>query len=79
MPHTSMALTDQYLNVRKCKLETIITQTVHIPKHESADTNSLPMGDFFKHNPNYILITLPGSTVVPLHLRTVPMEAAYIK
>ncbi len=68
MPHTSVALTAQYLNVRQRKLGTIIIQTVHILQHDSADTGSLPLEDFFKHNPNYFEITLPDR--VPLNLRT---------
>jgi hypothetical protein len=46
------------------KLGTIIILTVHILQHESVDTGSLPMEDFFKRNPNYFQITLP------LHRRT---------
>jgi hypothetical protein len=56
MSHTSVALTDQYLNVRQRKLGTIIIQTVHILKLDSAD--------FFKHNPNCFHITQPGSSTV---------------
>jgi hypothetical protein len=62
MPHTSVALTAQYLNVRQRKLGTIIIQTVQILQHERADTGSLPMEDFFKHNPNLFQITLAGSS-----------------
>jgi hypothetical protein len=61
MPHTSVALTAQYLNVRQRKIGTIIVQTVHI---SSSMKGSLPMEDFFKHNPNYFQITLPGSSTV---------------
>jgi hypothetical protein len=64
LPHTSVALTAHYLNVRQHRLGTIIIQTVHILQHESADTGSLPMEDFFKHNPNYFQITLPGSSTI---------------
>jgi hypothetical protein len=64
LPVTSVALTAQYLNVRQRKLGTNIIWTVHILQHESADTGSLPMEDFFKHNPNRFLITLPGSSTV---------------
>jgi hypothetical protein len=54
MPHNSVALMAQYLNVRQRKLALFtIIQTVHILQHESADTGSLPMEDFFKHNLNY--------------------------
>jgi hypothetical protein len=66
MSHTSMSLAAQYLNVRQRKLGTIIIQTVHILQHDSADTGSLPMENFFKYNPNYFQITQPGSgTVTP--------------
>jgi hypothetical protein len=65
MPHTSVALTAQYLNVRQRKLGTIIIQTVQILQHESLDTGSLPMEDFLiNQNPNYFHITLPGSSTV---------------
>ncbi len=60
LPHTSVAPTAHYLNVCQRKLGTIIIQTVHILQHESADTGSLPMEDFFKHNPTYFQLTLPG-------------------
>ena len=36
MPHVTVALTAQYLNVRQRKLGTIIIQTVHILQHDSA-------------------------------------------
>jgi hypothetical protein len=55
--HVSVALTAQYLNVR---------QTVHILQQDSADIVSLPMEEFFRHNPNYFHRTQPGSrTVTP--------------
>ncbi len=57
MPHTSVAQMAQYLNVRQRKLGTIFIQTVLILQHESMDTDSLPMEDFLKHNPNYFQIT----------------------
>jgi len=49
MPHTSVALTAQYLNVRPRELGTIIIPTVSISyiQHESVDTGSLPLEDFF--------------------------------
>ncbi len=50
MTHISVALMAQYLNVRQRKLVTIIIQTVHILQHGSADTGSLPVEDFVKHN-----------------------------
>jgi hypothetical protein len=52
MSHIPVALTAQYLNVRQRKLGTIIIQTVHILQHDSADTGSLPIKNFFKHIPN---------------------------
>jgi hypothetical protein len=62
----------QYLNVRQHKLGTIIIQTglsnVHILQYDSADTGSLPVEDFVKHNPSYLQLIQPA--VVPLHLRT---------
>jgi hypothetical protein len=64
MPHTSLALTAQYLNVRQRKLGTIIIKTVQILQNERVDTGSLPMEDFFKHNPNYFQIILPDSSTV---------------
>jgi hypothetical protein len=42
MPHVTVALKAQYLNVRQRKLGTIIIQTVRILQHESAVTDSLP-------------------------------------
>jgi hypothetical protein len=42
MPHVTVALTAQYLNVRQRKLGAIIIQTVRILQHESAVTDSLP-------------------------------------
>jgi hypothetical protein len=53
MPQTSVAQMAQNLNVRQRKLDTIIIQSVHILQNANADTGSLPMEDFFKHNPNY--------------------------
>ncbi len=53
MSHISVALMAQYLNVRQRKLSTIIIQTVHILQHDSADTGSLQVEDFVKHNPRY--------------------------
>jgi hypothetical protein len=46
MPHVTVALTAQYLNVRQRKLGTIIIQTVRILQHESAVTDSLPEEEF---------------------------------
>jgi len=64
MSHTPVALIAQYLNVRQRKLGTI---TVH-PEHDSADTGSLLMENFFMHNLNYNQITQPViSTVTPLY------------
>ncbi len=56
MSHIPVALMAQYLNVRQRKLGTIIIQTVHILQHDNADTGSLPVEDFAKHNPSYFLI-----------------------
>ncbi len=44
MPHATVALTAQYLNVHQRKLGSIIIiiQTVHILQHESAVTDLLP-------------------------------------
>ncbi len=50
MSYTSVGLTAQYLNVRQPKLGTIIIQTVYIQQHDSADTGSLPMENFFMHD-----------------------------
>ncbi len=46
----------QYRNVHLRKLGTIIFQTVHILQHDSADTGSLPVEDFVKHNLSYFQI-----------------------
>jgi hypothetical protein len=54
LSRTSVALTVQYLNVHKRNLGTIIIKlSLPILQHDSADTMSLFMEDFFKHNPNY--------------------------
>ncbi len=66
-----MALTAQYLNFRQRKLGTNKIQTVHIRQHESADTGSLPIEDFFKYNPNYFQVSLPGTgSNTVIHLRS---------
>jgi hypothetical protein len=63
--HISVALMAQYLNVCQRKLGTSITQTVHILQH-AADTASLPVEDFVKHNPSFSKIIQPGRrTVTP--------------
>ncbi len=54
----------QYLNVRQRKLGTIIIQTVHILQLDSADTGSLPVEDFVKHNPNYFQIIQTGRSII---------------
>ncbi len=60
MSRVSVALIAQYLNVRQRKLGTIIIQTsVHILQHDSADTGSVPMKDFLKHNPIKLLPNNP--------------------
>ncbi len=56
MPCTSETLTAQYLNVRQCKLGTIIIQTVHILQHDSAVTGSLP--EILHGQPNVLPINL---------------------
>jgi hypothetical protein len=55
MSHIPVALLAQYLNVSQRKLGTIIIQTINILQHYSADTGSLPVEDFVKHNPSYFL------------------------
>ena len=52
MPHVTVALTAQYLNVRQRKLGTIIIQTVRILQHESAVTDSLPEEEFVHGHSN---------------------------
>jgi hypothetical protein len=54
LPHATVALTAQYLNVRQRKLGTIIIQTVHILQHESAVTDSLPEGEFVHGHSNLL-------------------------
>ncbi len=53
---------------RQCKLGTIIIQTVYVLQYDSAVTGSLPVENFFKHNPNYFQITQPGTSTVPPYL-----------
>ncbi len=53
MPHATVALTAQYLNVRQRKLGTIIIQTVSILQHESAVTDSLPEDEFVHGHYNH--------------------------
>ncbi len=69
MSHISVALIPQYLNVRQRKLGTIIIQTVHILQHDSVDTGSLPMEDFFNAQ-SKLLSKYPSPAEVPLHHRT---------
>ena len=54
MPHMTVALTAQYLNVRQRKLCTIIIQTVRILQHESAATDS-PSEEEFVHGHSNLL------------------------
>ncbi len=54
MPCTSEALTAQYLNVRQRKLGTIIIQIVHILRHDTAVTGSLPDREFLHGHPNVL-------------------------
>jgi hypothetical protein len=58
MPHATVALTAQYLNVRQRKLGTIIIQTVRILQHESAVTDSLPEEEFVHGHSNLLPIDL---------------------
>jgi hypothetical protein len=51
MPHATVALSAQYLNVRQRKLGTIIIQTVRILQHESAVTDSLPEEEVVAFHP----------------------------
>jgi hypothetical protein len=52
--YTSVSQKAQYLNVSQRTLGTIITQTVNILQHDSADTaSSLPMRDFCMANANF--------------------------
>jgi hypothetical protein len=68
MSRISVVLMAQYLHVRQNKLGTIIIQAVHILQHDSADTSSVPMKDFLRHNPSYFQITKAGSsTIRPLY------------
>ncbi len=57
MPHVTVALTAQYLNVRQRKLGTIIIQTVRIPQHESGVTDSLPEEEFVHRHSNHFQMT----------------------
>ncbi len=57
MPHVTVALKVQYLNVRQRELGTIIIQTVRILQHESAVTDSLPEGEFVQGHSNHFQIT----------------------
>jgi hypothetical protein len=54
MPHATVALSDQYQNVRQRKLGTIIIQTVRILQHESAITDSLPEEEFVHGHSNLL-------------------------
>jgi hypothetical protein len=49
-----------YLNVCQGKLGTVIIQSVHILQHDSAETGSLPVGDFGIHNPIYPINPFPA-------------------
>ncbi len=62
MPCISVALMDQYLDVRQRKLGTIIIQTVHIQQHDSADTG-------FAWS-TQITSNKPSPAIVSLHLCT---------
>jgi hypothetical protein len=57
MPHVTVALTAQYLNVSQRKLGTIIIQTVRILQHESVVTDSLPQEEFVHGHSNHFQMT----------------------
>ena len=57
MPHVTVALTAQYLNVRQRKLGTIIIQTVRILQHESAVTDSLSEEEVVHGHSNHFQMT----------------------
>ena len=58
MPHVTVALTAQYLNVRQRKLGTIIIKNVHILKHKSALTQAHCLrGNLSMSIPTYFQIT----------------------
>ena len=73
MPHATVALTAQYLNVRQRKLGTIIIQTVRILQHESAVTDSLPEGEFVHGHSNLVPNDLARQWY---RYSSVPIEAA---
>jgi hypothetical protein len=60
MSLTSVAITAQYPNVHQCMIGTIIIQTVHILQHDSVDTGSMFMENFFKQKQ-----PSPAVTVTP--------------
>ena len=71
------------VNVRQRKLCTIIIKTVHILKHDKANTGSLPVEDFVKHSPTYFQVIQPGSsTVTPPYqwrrLCTCPTRSCFV-
>jgi hypothetical protein len=74
MPHATVPLTAQYLNVRQRKLGAIIIQTVRILQHESAVTGSLPEEEFVLGHSNLLPNDLAqqwyGYTFVPIEAAT---------
>ncbi len=74
MPHATVALAAQYLNVRQRKLGTNVIQIVYILQHESAVTDSLPEREFVHGHSNL----LPNDLARQQYRYTsVPLEAAY--
>jgi hypothetical protein len=47
----------EYVNIRQRKLGIIVIQTVHVLQFGSADTGSLPEGEFCMGNPIYFQVT----------------------
>jgi hypothetical protein len=75
---TSVVLTAKYLNVRQCKLVTIIIHTAHILQHDNAVRGSPPeLGDFCMDNPTCFQITKPGSSNVTLLNQQRPLYKMY--
>jgi hypothetical protein len=71
MPHTSVALTAQYLTVCQC----FIIQTVHILQHESADTDSLTHSQWRTFSCTSLITLSASSTVTPpYHWRRQPLD-----
>jgi hypothetical protein len=73
MPHATVALTAQYLNVRQRKLGTNIIQTVRFLQHEGAVTDLLPKEEFVHRHSNLLPNDLARQEY---HYTSVPIEAA---